>query len=94
MQTFNILPLFEAEPRGFKTEKDEQAHALAILIKVVQNKRNHSLISVSIERLYMLKTLYMHNKLLNGYKRCLSVKISPYIIFSQNDNLVFCTPVS
>ena len=40
----------------------------------------------------MLKTLYMQNKLLNGYKRCYSVKIRPYLNYTQKDNLVDFAP--
>ena len=41
----------------------------------------------------MLKTLCMQNKLLNSYKRCQGVKISPYFIFTPKDNLVDFAPL-
>ena len=39
-----------------------------------------------IDKLNTLKTLYMQNKLLNGYK-------SPYLIFTPKDNLVDFAPL-
>ena len=64
------LPFFKAGPQGFKIEKDPNGETLRILTKVAQNKRNYALIRISIDKLCMLRTLYMHTqKLLNLYNR-------------------------
>ena len=41
----------------------------------------------------MLKALCMQNKLLNSYKGCQCVKISPYLIFTPKDSLVDFAPL-
>ena len=68
------------------------AETLPKLTKIAQNKRNHCLICIYIDKLCMLKTLYLPNKLLQEMLRCQNQPISHFSPKWQFDQ--FCTPWS
>ena len=69
MQTFKTLPLLKVEPRVLKLRKRCKCEKVR---KRTWKERKASYliwIPLTFDKLYILKTLCLQNKLLNGYKR-------------------------